>query len=155
MTNPKYVWLNGELTEWDRGVIHVGTDAVLRGSNVFEGVRAYRSSDNLLLFRMDEHLDRLFNVSMRVLRMSLPWDAGAIHDATVETLRANEMQEDAHIRIVSYFGKGKENSFDPSEIETGCFILTLPLARKAAADTGVRCNISHWRRIGSPAATPA
>ena len=59
--HPQNTWLNGRITPWEESLIHVGSDAVLRGASVFEGIRAYRSEDgkDLLLFRLADHWRRL------------------------------------------------------------------------------------------------
>src|SRR5262245_55785596 len=103
--DPRYTWMNGELVPWNDSRIHVNTDAVLRGASVFEGIRAYRSvgGDELNLFRVMDHLRRMFKVSMRVLRMSLQYSPDDLARAVIELLRANEIHQDAHVRVVAYF----------------------------------------------------
>jgi branched-chain amino acid aminotransferase len=156
MSTPDYVWMNGEIVPWDDATIHVNTDAVLRGSNVFEGIRAYRAAegDDLLLMQVDEHLDRLFDVSLRILRMPLPWTRAELKQAIKDTLAANGIREDTHIRVVCYFGQGKEAHFLPEDIEIGAFILTLPRPQSAALASGVRTMISPWRRISDNVMPP-
>ena len=68
-------WMNGGIVPWDWSLIHVNTEAVLRGASVFEGIRAYRAAqaDDLLLFRVRDHMRRLFGTSMRFLRMRLEY----------------------------------------------------------------------------------
>jgi branched-chain amino acid aminotransferase len=156
MSNPPFTWMNGRITPWEDTVIHVNTDAVLRGANVFEGVRAYVSTDksDLLVFRLPDHLKRLYGTSMRVLRLSLPYSESDIEAAVLETLRANELREDTHIRIVAYFGEGKPASFLPEDISTGCFILTIPRTSNPAVDRGIRACVSTWRRIADSSMPP-
>ena len=156
MSKPRFTWMDGRITPWEESVVHVNTDAFLRGTNVFEGVRAYVSDDgsNLLVFRLEDHLQRLFGTSMRVLRLSLPYNERAVAAAVLETLRANEIREDTHIRIVAYFGEGKEASFLPEDISTGCFILTLPRPSHPAVHTGITACVSPWRRIADNSMPP-
>lgn len=156
MSTPRYVWMDGELVPWENATIHVNTDAVLRGSNIFEGIRAYRAADgdDLLIMQLDEHLERMYDVSLRILRMQVPWGPEDYRKAIKDTLIANEIHEDTHIRLVCYFGQGKEASFLPSDIEIGSFILTLPRPQVAALQTGVRCMISPWRRISDNVMPP-
>jgi len=103
--NPRHTWMNGNVRPWEESVIHVGSDAVLRGASVFEGIRAYRSADgqDLLLFRVADHFERLYGGSMRVLRMRIEYTAEQLTQGMIELLRANEVRDDAHVRVVAYF----------------------------------------------------
>jgi len=71
---PMSTWMNGRIVPWKQSVLHVSSDAILRGASVFEGIRAYRraSGDDLVLFRAVDHMTRLFATSMRVVRLELP-----------------------------------------------------------------------------------
>jgi branched-chain amino acid aminotransferase len=148
--------MNGRLVPWAESTVHVNTDCALRGINVFEGVRAYReaSGNDLLVFRLDDHLDRLFNTSMRVLRMTIPYAPADLGRAVTELLQANAVFQDTHIRIVVYFGEGLESTFRPEDIFTGCFILALPRPQNPRLQDGLRSCVSAWRRI-SDNSTPA
>lgn len=148
--------MNGRLTPWADSMLHVNTDCALRGINVFEGLRAYRATtgNDLLVFRTGDHFDRLFNTSMRVLRMTIPYTAADLERAVSELLQANAVFEDTHIRVVVYFGEGQESTFRPEDIFTGCFILALPRPQHPRLQDGVRSCVSAWRRI-SDNSTPA
>jgi len=139
--------MNGNVRPWEESVIHVGSDAVLRGASVFEGIRAYRSADgqDLLLFRVADHFERLYGGSMRVLRMRIEYTAEQLTQGMIELLRANEVRDDAHVRVVAYFdvldGAAKGES-DP----TGAYMLAFPKPVNARLESGVRSTISAWRR---------
>jgi branched-chain amino acid aminotransferase len=153
--NPKHTWMNGSVRPWGESLIHVGSDAVLRGASVFEGIRAYRSADerDLLLFRLADHFERLFGGSMRVLRMRIGYTAEQLTEGVIELLRANEVRDDAHIRVVAYFdvldgaatGEG-----DPA----GAYMLAFPKAANARLESGVRSTISAWRRPSDSSISP-
>src|SRR5213592_2257437 len=98
--NPRNTWMNGRIVPWDDSRLHVSSDAVLRGASVFEGIRAYRAAagDELLIFRVGDHMKRLFGTSMRVLRLEVPYSPDKFVDGMRELLRANDMHEDAHLR---------------------------------------------------------
>jgi branched-chain amino acid aminotransferase len=153
--NPKHTWMNGALRPWEESLIHVGSDAVLRGASVFEGIRAYRSADgqDLLLFRLADHFERLYGGSMRVLRMRIEYSARQLADGIIELLRANDVREDAHVRVVTYFdlldGPAKGES-DP----TGVYILAFPRPANARLESGVRSTISAWRRPTDSSISP-
>jgi len=140
--------MNGRIIPWEESRLHVGTEAVLRGASVFEGLRAYRSGqgEDLLLFRVHDHLRRLFGTSMRFLRMRLAYGPDDL------LLRANGVRDDTHIRVVVYFDElepGRE-----LETETGAFILAFERPQSARLRTGVRTTLSPWRRLSDVAMSP-
>jgi len=151
--NPTNTWMNGRVTPWEESRLHVASDAVLRGASVFEGLRAYRSADgdDLLLFRLREHFDRLFGGSMRVLRMRIGYTAEELTQGVIDLLQANEVRDDAHIRVVAYFdvladlvagGSAGAAEEDP----TGVYMLAFPKAPNPRIQSGIRTNVSAWRR---------
>ena len=152
--NPRNTWMNGRIVPWEESRVHVNTDAVLRGASVFEGVRAYRSADgdDLLLFRVHDHMRRLFGTSMRFLRMSLPYGPDDLIHGAVELLRANAVRDDAHVRVVAYFGEidaGAER-----ESPAGAFILAFPRPQSQRLSAGVRTTLSPWRRLSDVSMSP-
>jgi branched-chain amino acid aminotransferase len=151
--NPANTWMNGRVTPWAESLIHVSADAVLRGASVFEGIRAYRSAEgeDLLVFRLQEHLERLYGGSMRVMRMRIAYSAEELTQGIIDLLHANQVRDDAHIRVVAYFdiladlvagGSAGAAEQDP----TGVYMLAFPKAPNPKLQTGVRCNVSAWRR---------
>src|SRR5262245_56553757 len=118
-----YCWMNGQLIPLADAVLHVSTDAVLRGGSVFEGIRAYRGADGkLLIFRMHDHLDRLFSTSMRFLHMQLPHERDDLAEAICELLSANRTEDDAYIRVVVYIDERLPGAGPGAP--TGAFILS-------------------------------
>jgi branched-chain amino acid aminotransferase len=89
--NPANTWMNGRVTPWAESLVHAGSDAVLRGASVFEGIRAYRSSDgaDLLLFRVEDHFQRLYGSSMRVMRMRIGYSPADLTRGMIDLLQAN------------------------------------------------------------------
>lgn len=153
--NPANTWMNGRVTPWEESLIHVGSDAVLRGASVFEGLRAYRSKDggDLLLFRVGDHFDRLYSGSMRVLRMRIAYTAEMLTAGIIELLKANQVVGDAHIRVVAYFDVldgPASGEADP----TGVYMLAFPKAPNTRLESGVRSTISAWRRPSDNSISP-
>ncbi|HSR26608.1 MAG TPA: branched-chain amino acid transaminase [Candidatus Eisenbacteria bacterium] len=152
--NPQYTWMNGQIVPWDESRIHVHTDAVLRGASVFEGLRAYRAADgdDVLLFRVADHLHRLFDTSMRFLRMRAPFSRTELLRGVIDLLQANGVRDDAHVRVVVYFDEvemGRE-----LEAETGAFILAFSRPQSPRVTSGVRTTLSPWRRLSDGAMSP-
>ncbi len=157
MTNhpAQFIWLNGEYVPWPDAKIHVSTDTVLRGANVFEGLRAYYNAEQnqMFVFRLEEHLDRLWD-SMKVMRMTLPYSKDDLAAACTGSVARNGFREDVQIRLIAYFGEGPLFAFEPEKIFTGAFVLALP--RRSALDdqSGIACCVSSWRRIGDNVMPP-
>jgi branched-chain amino acid aminotransferase len=146
--------MNGRIVPWEESLLHVSSDAVLRGASVFEGIRAYRAAqgDELLIFRAGDHMKRLFGTSMRVLRLEIEYTPEQLVEGMRELLRANELHEDAHLRVVAYFDEveyGKD-----LEGTTGSYILAYPRPRSPKLDTGIRSMLSPWRRLSENAMSP-
>jgi branched-chain amino acid aminotransferase len=154
LDKPQSTWMNGRIVPWDESRIHVNTDAVLRGASVFEGLRAYRSAtgDDLLLFRVGDHLRRLFGTSMRVLRMRAPYGPDELLQGVIDLLQANGMRGDAHARVVVYFDEVEVGH--EADGATGAFILAFVRPPTDRLRTGVRTTISPWRRLSETAMSP-
>ncbi|HEX2799927.1 MAG TPA: branched chain amino acid aminotransferase, partial [Thermoanaerobaculia bacterium] len=70
--NVKKVWMNGKLVDLADAKISIFTHALHYGSGVFEGERCYDTARGSAIFRLDEHLDRLF-WSAKIYRMTIPF----------------------------------------------------------------------------------
>lgn len=142
-----FVWMDGHVVPWDQARIHVSADAVLRGANVFEGMRAYWNAQErqLYIFRNVEHLRRL-RQSAKIMRMSIPYTDEQLTQAFVDLIRANRFKDNVHFRPVVYFDTGESNAWDPSEIRTGVFVLAFSRPPSPAAAKGIQSCVSTWRR---------
>ena len=155
--NPTYSWLDGKLTPWAESKIHINSDAVLRGASVFEGLRAYLAADGsgqLNLFRFEDHLDRLFGVSTRVLRLKVPYSRAQLLEAVLSLLRANEVRSDAHIRLVAYFDELPTGVAGTEEDPTGVYAIAFERPSSPKLRTGVCSTVSAWRRPSDNALSP-
>jgi branched-chain amino acid aminotransferase len=75
------IWMNGKLVNWDDAKVHVLTHTLHYGTGVFEGIRAYETADGPAVFRLTEHIERLFR-SAKILGMEIPYTVQQIIDAT-------------------------------------------------------------------------
>jgi branched-chain amino acid aminotransferase len=96
------IWMNGSLVDWADAKIHIGAHVVHYGSAVFEGARCYDTSRGTACFRLDAHLERLFD-SCKIYRMEPQLSYGEMHRAVIETIRANEYKA-CYIRPIVYRG---------------------------------------------------
>ena len=153
--HPEWVWFDGAIVPWERATVHVSTATVLRGANVFEGVRAYWNGDEreLYIFRNDDHLARLRN-SAKIMRMPIPWSPEELTRAEIEVLRANRFEATTWFRLTLYVGEGEGRTFPPSEGRIGGFILPRLSPHGEEVDAGVDTCISTWTRIADTDVPP-
>lgn len=95
-------WLDGRLLDDDQLHLHALTHALHYGSSVFEGIRVYPTPQGPAIFRLREHVDRLV-AGAAAYGMELPYDADALCNAIVETVRASGRQA-AYVRPLVFFG---------------------------------------------------
>ena len=72
ITPTEKIWMNGELVDWDDARIHILTHTLHYGMGVFEGIRAYETDDGPGIFRLTDHIERLFR-SAAILGMEIPY----------------------------------------------------------------------------------
>ncbi|WP_372619345.1 branched-chain amino acid transaminase [Falsiroseomonas sp.] len=150
-----FVWLDGKLVPWEQATMHVATECVLRGENVFEGIRAYWSEaeQELFLFKHAEHIARL-RQGAKIMRMTIPYTDAQIEAASLELIRACGYRGQVHYRPVAYFDMGNLTDYLPSEIRTGMFILAFSTPTTKQVHEGVTTCVSTWRR-NSDLASPS
>lgn len=102
--SPK-IWLDGKLVNQAKAQISVLTHALHYGSAVFEGIRCYQTAGGTAIFRLKDHLRRLF-FSAKCLGMLVPFSFQEITKAVLETVRANDLKE-GYIRPLIFYGDGK------------------------------------------------
>ena len=66
-----WIFLRDNWVPWDQANIHVSAHALHYGSSAFEGIRAYKTDQGTAVFRLDDHIRRLFD-SCKIMRMELP-----------------------------------------------------------------------------------
>ena len=96
------IWLDGELVPWREAKVHVLTHTLHYGMGVFEGERAYKTDKGAAIFRMQEHTDRLFR-SAHIMGMNMPFDKKTINEATIASVRENNL-EFGYIRPMVFYG---------------------------------------------------
>jgi len=96
------IWMDGQLVPWREAQIHVLTHTLHYGMGVFEGVRAYRAEQGTAIFRLPEHLRRLYG-SAHIMNMPVPWDRSELAEAHRTVVRENGL-ESAYIRPMLFYG---------------------------------------------------
>jgi branched-subunit amino acid aminotransferase/4-amino-4-deoxychorismate lyase len=101
---PEWIWQNGEIKPWKDATTHVMSHALHYGSSVFEGIRSYATPDGAAIFRLTDHLHRLYQ-SARIYDMVLPHTPDELAAACRDVIKKNELGA-AYLRPVAYRGLG-------------------------------------------------
>jgi branched-chain amino acid aminotransferase len=141
------IWMNGKLVKWADAKIHVLTHALHYGSGVFEGMRCYKTLDGAAIFRLREHLMRLYN-SAKLYFMEVPYPIEALQNATKEVIRANALEE-CYIRPIVFRGYG-EMGLNPLSAPVDVVIAVWPWGTYLGEEgikKGIRAKVSSFQRI--------
>ena len=98
------IWMDGKLVDWDDAKVHVLTHTLHYGLGVFEGIRCYDTKKGPAVFKLDEHIDRLFS-SAHIFLIDIPFSKREIRDAIIKTIQVNKIRE-CYIRPLVYIGYG-------------------------------------------------
>jgi branched-chain amino acid aminotransferase len=98
------IWMDGQFVLWTDAKVHVLTHTLHYGLGAFEGIRCYKGRNGSGIFRLQEHVDRLFE-SAHIAMLAVPYDRKQVMEAIVETVRINRL-EACYIRPLVYIGYG-------------------------------------------------
>jgi branched-chain amino acid aminotransferase len=98
------IWMDGEFVAWDKANVHILTHSLHYGLGVFEGIRCYATDRGPAIFRLKEHVERLFN-SAHIFLMKVPFTEKEIMEAVIKTVAVNKIKE-CYIRPLVYLGYG-------------------------------------------------
>lgn len=122
METTEYIWQNGQFVKWDDAKIHVLSHTLHYGGGAFEGIRVYRTEKGPAIFRLDEHIERLF-YSSSTINLKLAYSHAEIKAIIIELLQKNKLQQ-GYIRPLAYYGYGKMGVSPvgaPSELMIACW----------------------------------
>lgn len=140
------IWMDGELVDWKDAKIHVLSHVVNYGTDVFEGIRAYEIDGKAQIFRLEDHVKRLFD-SAKIYKMDIPFTQEEICEAIKETIKANNLTA-CYIRPIVYRGY-KELGVSPVNCPVNVAIAVWEwgayLGEEGMAN-GVNIGVSSWRK---------
>lgn len=141
------IWLNGKLLPYQEATLHFLTPALHYGIGVFEGIRCYATDQGPGIFRLPDHIARLFD-SARILGFrELPYSEAEIVSAVRQVVAANGFRE-CYIRPLIYLAEGGWNlSLDAGKPHVGVAVWewTSYLGEEALF-RGVRALVSTYTR---------
>ncbi len=137
------VYVGGTLLPREKARISVFDSAVQGGDAVWEGLRVYDGG----VFCLDRHLDRLFDSAHALAFADVP-SRDEIKGAIAQTLRANKMRDDTHIRLTLTRGEKITSGMDPRLNTKGSCLIVLAEWKPLVYDNtkGIRVVTSSQRR---------
>ena len=147
ITPTEKIWLDGELVDWDQARVHVLTHSLHYGSGVFEGIRAYPTSNGVAVFRLTDHIRRLF-ASAKVFMIDVPFSPDELVAASKEVVRVNGLNEGAYIRPIVYLGYGEMGLnplLSPVNVAIAAWSWGTYLGDEGIKN-GIRLKVSSWQR---------
>ncbi|HHE46157.1 MAG TPA: branched-chain amino acid transaminase [Bacteroidetes bacterium] len=148
------IWFSGRMIDWKDATIHVMSHVVHYGSAVFEGLRCYKTPRGSATFRLDDHIQRLFN-SAKIYRIDIPFTKEEVLKACIDVLKINGMR-DAYLRPIVFRGYdslGVAPGNCPIEVVVGAWKWGKYLGPEALAN-GVDVRVASWTRM-APNTFPA
>jgi branched-chain amino acid aminotransferase len=140
------IWVDGTFVPWNDAKVHVLSHTLHYGTGAFEGIRCYKTDSGSAVFRLQEHVDRLFG-SMHILQMDCPFTREQVFDAILETIRVNKIDA-CYIRPLAFIGYGAMGVF-PKENPVNVIIAVWPWGSYLGDEgmkNGIRVKISSYSR---------
>lgn len=140
------IWMDGKLVNWDDANVHILTHTLHYGLGAFEGIRCYSTTKGPAIFRLDEHVERLFQ-SAGIFLLNIPFTKEQIKKAIVDTVKANKLKE-CYIRPLVYIGYGAMGIY-PKNNPINVAISVWPWGAylgEEGLEKGIRVKVSSYIR---------
>ena len=153
MKYPDHIWHNGALKPWAEATVHVMAHGLHYGSSVFEGIRSYRTAGGQAIFRLGDHLRRLY-ASAKIYDMPVPYDVDILSRACIDVIRANGLEK-AYLRPIAYRGLGGFglSADTPTDVAVAAWAMG-PYLGADVLEAGIDACVSSWQRF-APNTIPA
>lgn len=146
--NEGYTWLDGQLVKNEQALVPFMTSALHYGLGVFEGIRCYATPRGAAIFRLREHIQRLFESAKILGFQSLPFSEEQVAEACKEVVRANGF-DSCYIRPLIFFDSQVKNlNLDVGWARVGIAAWYWgAYLGEEALEKGARMNISSFTRL--------
>ncbi len=150
---PDFIWHNGAIKPWADATTHVMAHALHYGSSVFEGIRSYPTPKGQAIFRLGDHLKRLFN-SAKIYDMQIPYSLEQLAAACRDVIKANKLDR-AYLRPVAFRGLGGFglSAETPTDVAVAAWNMG-PYLGAGVLEAGIDACVSSWQRF-APNTIPA
>ncbi len=144
-------YFEGAYVPVEKATVSIMTHAFNYGTGIFEGIRGYYApdEDNVLLFRLPEHVDRMMR-NAQVFCMDIPENRAAIEEVCVELVKRSGFKEGVYIRPILY---KSELSLGPTVkgVASSFCCYMIKLGDYCDIDAGLDVAVSSWRRLSDNA----
>jgi branched-chain amino acid aminotransferase len=150
---PEHIWHNGVIKPWAEATVHVMAHGLHYGSSVFEGIRSYATPDGQAIFRLTDHLKRLY-ASAKIYDMWMPYDVPTLAQACRDVITANGLEK-AYLRPIAYRGLGGFglSADTPTDLAIAAWHMG-PYLGPDVLEAGIDACVSSWQRF-APNTIPA
>jgi len=145
----QWIWQNGEFVPWQNATVHVLSHGLHYGSTVFEGIRAYDTPRGSAIFRLREHIARLYD-SARIYRMQLKYTPAQVEQACRDLIRNNRLFKGAYLRPIVYRGMSGFSLAPKPDAPIEIAIAAVEMGAYLGSESleqGVDACVSSWQRI--------
>src|SRR6187402_958773 len=142
-TYPDLIWHNGRIKPWAEATVHVMAHALHYGSSIFEGIRSYATPNGTVIFRLTDHIKRLFQ-SAKIYDIAMPYTLEQLNAACSEVLNANAFGK-AYLRPVAFRGLGGFglSAETPTDVAVAAWEMGSYLG-SGVLDQGIDACVSSW-----------
>jgi branched-chain amino acid aminotransferase len=153
MQYPDHIWHNGRIKPWAEATVHVMAHGLHYGSSVFEGIRSYATPKGQAIFRLTDHLKRLY-ASAKIYDMPMPYDVPTLAQACRDVITANKLER-AYLRPIAYRGLGGFglSADTPTDLAIAAWHMG-PYLGPDVLEAGIDACVSSWQRF-APNTIPA
>lgn len=150
---PDFIWHNGEVKPWQDATVHVMAHGLHYGSSVFEGIRSYETPNGAKIFRLTDHLTRLY-ASAKIYDMPIPYSLEQLTKASRDVIAANKLTK-AYLRPIAYRGLGGFglSADTPVDVSVATWEMGAYLGA-GVLEAGIDACVSSWQRF-APNTLPA
>jgi branched-chain amino acid aminotransferase len=143
----KKIWMDGRFINWADANVHILTHTLHYGTGAFEGIRCYETKKGPAVFRLKEHVDRLFD-SCHILNIQPPYSPEEINRAIIDTVKVNKLKE-CYIRPLVFIGYGAMGLYpkdNPIEVAIAAWPWGAYLGEEGIKN-GIRVKTSSFARL--------
>src|SRR5918993_39043 len=153
MRYPDFIWHNGAVKPWADATVHVMAHGLHYGSSVFEGIRSYETPNGPKIFRLTDHLKRLY-ASAKIYDMGIPYALDQLVQASRDVVEANKLTK-AYLRPIAYRGLGGFglSADTPVDVSVASWEMG-PYLGAGVLEAGIDACVSSWQRF-APNTIPA
>ncbi len=150
---PEHIWHNGGIKPWAEATVHVMAHGLHYGSSVFEGIRSYATPNGQAIFRLTDHLKRLY-ASAKIYDMAMPYDLATLTQGCRDVIAANGLEK-AYLRPIAYRGLGGFglSADTPTDVAIAAWHMG-PYLGPDVLEAGIDACVSSWQRF-APNTIPA